>query len=258
MNAKQVTDFVLSAIDGNISNIELYIKDVLARKFISINSENEANKLYAYSSYFLSQLSYDEQLDIRTYSGYNFKNINAILRNNWDYEKNGLLSEEIRQRYLEMAKRIKSTFLKNKALGFDLFAYRGVNIDVFNSFGVSSVNDLSKLKGKYFYELGFTSTSVIKNHSFFGSNDGWGTNYNVEIEYLIPSETDDGILLDSENLSYSKSQYEYLIESGSLSKILDVDIDSDNKKAYIKMMLIPEKVWNPIDYYNAHKKENSI
>ncbi len=40
---------------------------------------------------------------------------------------------------------------------------------------------------------------------------------NIEIEYLIPEESNDGITLINDDLSYPKVQSEYLINKSSLS-----------------------------------------
>ena len=50
--------------------------------------------------------------------------------------------------------------------------------------------------------------------------------------------------LINDDLSYSKIQSEYLINKSSLSKIIDVKISTDGKLAYMKVVLIPQKMWN--------------
>ena len=56
------------------------------------------------------------------------------------------------------------------------------------------------MKNQYYFDSGFTSTSLLKNKSFFGKNHG-GTDYNIEIEYFIPNECSDGIALINDDLS---------------------------------------------------------
>ena len=60
---------------------------------------------------------------------------------------------------------------------------------------------------------------------------------------LIPEEVNGIIPLINDDLSYSKGQSELLINKGSLSKVVDVLLNSDKTKAYIKVVLIPKKIY---------------
>ena len=59
---------------------------------------------------------------------------------------------------------------------------------------------------------------------------------------MIPCESNDGMPLIDDNLSYSKKQNEFLINKGSVSKIVDVRINSEKTKAYVKAILVPQKI----------------
>ena len=91
------------------------------------------------------------------------------------------------------------------------------------------------------------------NISFFDREFDYHNDCNIEIEYIIPQECSDGIPVINENMSYSVSQCEFVINSDSLSRIVDVRVDKEANKAYIKVILIPTKVWN-----KRHEKDNSI
>ena len=65
------------------------------------------------------------------------------------------------------------------------------------------------------YEQGFTSTSLKEESSYFKTQG-----CNIEIRYLIPKDSKDGISLINDELSYSTNQNEYLLDKGSLSKIV--------------------------------------
>ena len=114
---------------------------------------------------------------------------------------------------------------------------------------------LKNLENKYYYESGFTSTSLVRDKSFFNRELEYHEFCNIEIEYLIPGESNDGIPLINDDLSYSKVQSEYLINKGSLSKIIDVKVKPDGKLAHMKAVLIPEKMWNII--YNKNDSLDS-
>lgn len=94
------------------------------------------------------------------------------------------------------------------------------------------------------YEEGFTSTSISSESSYFNKTLENGKTYNVGIKYLIPRESKDGILLSSSDLSYSPNQNEYLLNSGSLVKVLDVSVDSERNLAELVVMLIPKRLWD--------------
>lgn len=251
------TNFVLNYIGvDRLKNIELFIKEVCTRQFRTINSSEElTNEFHNIINSFYATLTENEIMSIKTYTGYNFRNINSILRGKWDYEQNGQLTKDIMNHFKNVADSIYNSFIKNQNLEVDLITYRGVNLQTFQDYGIYNIEQLKQLENQYFYESGFTSTSIIKNTSFFNKKLDWGYSSNIEIEYLIPKESDDGIFLCTDELSYSKLQNEYLIKSGSLSKIINVNI-SPNKTAHIKMVLIPEKIWNEADY--KYKKKTKI
>ena len=157
---------------------------------------------------------------------------------------NGSLTEEEENRCLDLATKMESTILSFPMLEHNIKVYRGVPLSVFKEYGVSSLEELNTLEGQYFFDSGFTSTSLIRKNSFFQQEIDWHEACNIEIEYLIPSESNDGISLISNALSYFICQTEYLLNKGNLSKILSVSIDSIEKKAYVKMLLIPKRIWD--------------
>ena len=62
------------------------------------------------------------------------------------------------------------------------------------------------------------------------------------IKYLIPAENDDGALLMDNNLSYSATQNEFLLNKGTLSKVIDVKIQDSS--VILTTILIPKKVYD--------------
>lgn len=99
------------------------------------------------------------------------------------------------------------------------------------------------------YEEGFTSTSLIKEKSFYQRDVYTLTGKpNILIECFIPASSDDGIPLVMDDVSYSKGKCEFVINSSSLFKVIDVSVDELHQTASMKVLLIPEKVWNYQDY----------
>lgn len=238
----RVTKSVLRMIgQEKLTELDLYVSELLDREFSSLKDLVELEFIV---NDFIASLNEEELLVLRSYTGYNFKCINAIIRNNWNYEEHGLLNDEIKLKYLELVRKLKEVVNKFPALDVDFCTYRGVELDVFKKFEITKIADLIHLKGKYMYEEGFTSTSINSESSYFNKTLENGKTYNVGIKYLIPRESKDGILLSSSDLSYSPNQNEYLLNSGSLVKVLDVSVDSERNLAELVVMLVPKRLWD--------------
>ena len=214
--------------------IETLIREISSYDFTTPNFSEAAED-------FTKRLSQEELMVLREYTGYNFKKINALLRNNWNYEEHGRKTEEEEIRFREdigLIDQIVDKFPKNNKA---FITYRGSTLHSFSKYGISSLEELISLKGKYLYEEGFTSTSLDEESSYF-NKEIFGKINNVETKYIIPPYSQDGIPLINEQLSYSPNQNEYIIERNSLSKVIDVEIKDD--QAIITVLLIPKSIWN--------------
>ena len=253
----RITNSVLKIIgEETMSNVDNYTEEVMGRSYKIFKSLEEIKLFFAkYISGFYANSNLDDLENIRYYTGVSFKEINAILRDNWNYEDNGLLTEEKKSEFIDTARGLSKSIGKvSSELPSNIKVYRGVSLDSFKSYGVNSISDLKNMVGQYYYERGFTSTSLLRDTSAFNSNSESWDNYSIEIEYLVPSEFSDGLPLITDDLSYSKIQTEYLINSGCLSKIVDVMIGEDGK-AYLTAVLIPKKIYDK-SYNDQHT--NSI
>lgn len=228
------------------NEINSFVEQSMSEEFLDFTSEAEIHeylgemvKQYVYS------LNMDEISDLRFYTGYDFKNINNTMRGKWNYEENGLLTQEKKDMYNELGERIYKVINKFPQLNLNIKAYRGVNIKAFWDYGVYTLDDISVLEGQYIYESGFSSTSLLRSNSFFEKQSEWGSHCNVEIEYFIPGISQDGAVLLSDALSFSKAQMEYVINSGSLTKITGVEVDKEKGIARLKAFLIPRALWDP-------------
>jgi len=210
-----------------------------------MNSLSQIKNIFSESlDEFLSALTEDDLMYLRSYTGYNFRNINAILRGNWSYEKNGVLTEQKMEEFKKMANIIGKLLNKFNMPKIDFMTFRGTTLGSFSSYGINELSQLENLSGKFLYEQGFTSTSMLEDTCYFKKKLETGENYNIEIRYLIPSESDDGALLIDYNTSYSINQNEFLLNKGSLSKVLDVKVNKDNDTAVLTVMLVPEKIYD--------------
>lgn len=246
LGESRTTNMLLRFLDQSIKNeLELFVQDTRTKKFIEIKTMEDLNVLFSNNiSLFLNNLTEEELMNIRSYTGYNFRNINAILRNNWTYEENGSLTEDNKKSFLELSNNISNSIQKFPPASFPFITFRGTNLSSFQEYGVHSIKDLESLKGKYMYEQGFTSTSIIEDTCYFNKTLETGNNYNIKIKYLITPEYDEGALLISNETSYSINQNEYILNKNCLSRVIDVVIDEVLEQAILTVVVIPRKKYD--------------
>lgn len=231
LSVDQRTDFILHIIQKeDFYNINLFIQEINNRKFIS-QSDNFLTKKLLIGNIlsFSKSLSENQKNSIKEYINYTFHGID-------DYSNVDMLEQ-----YKELKEKIDSIYDKNDMLGIDITVFRNTNIKEFSLFAVNYLNDLNRLKGKYIFNSKSINTSFEKNEN--------NSLNNVEITYLIPSESNEVIPLLDNNYNYN-----FLIKNECLYKVIDVQIDYNANKAYIKMALIPQKIWNPGLKQNVKKK----
>lgn len=246
MNGTKTVNLILKYIGNDkMTEIDTFVNDVSKRNFIGFSSLEEVSAFFTdYLAEFYNNNSINDIDTIRAYTGIAFRRFNSVLRGTWNYDTNGLLIDDAKVEYLNLANKLSECIERSSTLPTNIKTYRGVSLERFKDYGITSLEDLNSLENKYYYDSGFTSTSLVRDKSFFNRELEYHEFCNIEIEYLIPEEANDGIPLIDDNLSYSKVQNEYLINKGSLSKIIDVEISPDGKLAYIKTVLIPQKMWN--------------
>lgn len=238
----RIVNSVLRMIgEEQMTNIDEYTDTIMSNGFKSFKTREELLEFFNLS---VSGVSIKDIENIRYYTGTSFRNINAVLRNNWNYEMNGLLTDEKKSELLKLSNEINESIDNvSMELSTGIKVYRGVSLSTFKDYGISNISDLKNLVGQYIYERGFTSTSLIRDKSFFDKDLEWGEKCNIEIEYYIPQGFEEGVPLITDELSYSKDQSEFLISSGTLTRIVDVVI-SDDGKVYITAVIIPKKIWD--------------
>ena len=242
------TNMVLKySLNDRLDDIDIYINELLCRSYKTFQNMDDINDEFKDNEDALSTVIGQDGIEnLRYYTGIAFRNVNAVLRNNWSYDVNGELTSDKQIEFRELARSISDSINKSgKELSSDIIVYRGVSRSAFKNFGINFISDLILLKDQFVYDSGFVSTSLIRDKSFFDRELEYHDKCNIEIEYLIPNECADGIPLINSDLSYnSDEQTEYLINSGNLSKVIDVKFNEDKSKAYIKMAYIPKKVWD--------------
>ena len=113
-------------------------------------------------------LSNDDSDVFLNYSGYNFKNINNALRGRWNYEENGLADKSY---YLEIANKMRDVINNNQTSIGNLKLFRGVSLDYFKDYGISSLQDMMSLKGQFLLDKGFVSTSLVEDDCFYNCTE---------------------------------------------------------------------------------------
>lgn len=231
------------------TNIDYFYLESLTREYKKINATTDVSTLLVNDD-----ISYEDADFLLNYSGFNYKHINASLRGTWNSEENGDINQA--ETYLAIAYRLNAIINNHPTtLNDNITTYRGVDIRYFKQYGIESLDDLKSLEEKYMFDRGFVSTSIKEDKSFFKMNNELGLNYNIKIEYMIPHEFKDGILLGN-GTSYSPKQEEFLINSSNLAKVSSVIVSDDNT-AVLRASLIPKELYD--DYYrNKVNKPDQI
>lgn len=244
----KITSSLIRYMDKEkMEELDMFVGDALTQEYMTFQSDAEVSEVFGdMSSDFTGALSYNDALNLRTYTGFLHKEINATLRGTWNYEEHGLLTDEKKRNNAQLAEKVQKVLFRFPPLERSVKAYRGVTLAQFKPYGIDSLEDLVHMQGKYFYDSGFSSTSLVRSSSFYGTEAFQIGKRNIEIEYLIPESCHDGALLLNEYTSHYKAENEYLINSGSLIKIVSVDVDKANNTAFIRAVLIPKKIWDPM------------
>ena len=256
----KLTKYLFSYLEpGKKEEIDFYIHDALGREYLSLENEEQVSEIFGeQASEFTFGLTYNEALSLRSYTGFSHKEINALLRDKWNYEQHGLLTDEKRRDYSKIAEDVEKILFKFPSLDRNCRVYRGVTLAQFHDYGIYTLEDLKAMEGRYFYDSGFTSTSLVRDSSLYNTEAFQIGKRNIEIEYLIPEECRDGALLLDEYTSHYKTEQEYLINSGSLIKIISVDIDKENNTAYLRAVLIPKKIWDPMAVKHLEEETKKV
>lgn len=189
--------------------------------------------------------------DIRRYTGFDYKYINAVLRDNWTYEANGLKTEKKTKEMRDLSDRISSLIGKFSKTPCQFKTYRGTTLKEFKKYGIETLEDLLCLRDHFLYDTGFTSTSLEEDTSYFKKTIH--EEYcNIEVIYIIPKGSNDGLPLLTDQLSYSKNLNEYLLDRCTLSKVLGVRIEGNI--AVITTVLIPKHIWDKKQQIENPKK----
>ncbi len=247
--------FIMSDIQAEQKDtiIENYASDIAKETLVTFHDEKE---IYDYFSdineKFKEETNVEDKNNFRYYTGSSYTKVNELLRGIWDYEINGQLTKETKDSYQQMAIQMEKSLNKVSELPSNIVTYRGTNLKTFAPYNIKSLDDLKSLEGNYIYDNGFVSTSLLKSVCMFQKETSYFGKYNILVKYIIPRESKEGIPIFN---SYYTDESEYLINRGSLVKVMDTTIT--NGCAYITCILIPRKLWSK-DYNHQMELENEI
>ena len=243
-------DYILQYVGtDNEEVVKCYVAEKLKENYYIFKDEKDIlTTLGNFISEYKEVLSDEDKQVLKGYTGLEFRKINSLLRRVWDYEINGRLTDDIKKQSYILAEQMRRAIYQAVKLPIGIISYRGVSIRSFYDYQITTIEDLIYMKDQYYYASAFTSTSLLQEKCFYYEQSSWSDKANILIEYYIPSGSDDGILLADEELSYSSKQWDFLINSSSLFKVIDVFVSEDKTYAKLKMLLIPEQIWNKRDY----------
>ena len=96
--------------DETKEEVNRYLIDSYKKDYIELKNEEHVIGMFGEKiNVFLDNLTESKVKELRSYTGYNYRNINAVLRNNWNYEINGQISDEKVSYYKDMASKISET-----------------------------------------------------------------------------------------------------------------------------------------------------
>ena len=232
--------------DGNTEKVNGFLESALNRDYREFESSEEVAESFADYAEAVSSLPAEDKQALLTYTGYQYKFVNSIARGFWDYDQLGPRTDEKFREFQAVSDNLARIIGEAPALGEDTAVFRGTNLDSFQGYGVSSLEDLKNLEGGVFLEQGFASTSLLRSGSFSERelDDPLRKACNIEIRYLVPGEAKDGIAVLTDDASYSKGQHEYILNRDSLAYVSKVEVSESGDKAQLDMLLIPRELYN--------------
>ena len=150
MEGTKTVNLILKYICNNKqTELDSFVNDVSKRDFIEFSSLEEVNAFFTdYLAEFYNNNSIDDIDNIRAYTGISFRRFNSLLRGTWNYDTNGILTDEIKSKYLNYADNLRECIERSPTLSSNIKTYRGVSLDSFKDYGISSVEDLRSLENK--------------------------------------------------------------------------------------------------------------
>lgn len=233
--------------------IENYASDIAKEPLVTFHNEKEIYDYFREMDDIFQDANNEEDLqNFHYYTGSSYTKVNELLRGIWDHEINGDQTKEKINLYTKMIEQMEKSLNKVSELPSNIVTYRGTNLKTFAAYNISSLEDLKSLEGNYIYDNSFVSTSLLERGCMFQKETSYFGKYNILVKYIIPRESKEGAPIFN---SYYTEESEYLINRGSLVKVMDTFVT--NGCAYITCILIPRKLWSK-DYNLQMELENEV
>lgn len=242
--------FYLRSIEraGRMGDVKNFLLDTADRDFHDFQDPLDLDAFSdAYSEFIDPALIYEDKTALKNYTGYNYRLINSVARDQWNYDLLGPQTPEALQTARKDIEAINQAIAATPPPEVDLLTHRGTNLDSFLGYDIHSLSDLKSLEGQFFLEEGFTSSSLSPDQSFTQKDldDPLRRPCDIEITCRIPKESREVIGLLSDELSYNPEQYEVVISTGSLFYVSSAEVSPDAKTAQLEMTLIPRHLYDP-------------
>ena len=110
----KITKYLFQYLEpGKQEEIDIYLSDILTRDYLTLESQEHVSEIFgSIAAEFTYGLTYEEALSLRSYTGFSHKEINALLRNKWNYEQHGLLTDEKRREYSQIGEEVEKVVFK--------------------------------------------------------------------------------------------------------------------------------------------------
>ena len=220
--------------DERLGMLDSYCSDCAKREYTKFDSLDQAFVSLEYP-----KISDNDREALEHYSGFSHFSLNRAAKGTWSYEDNGNM--EMHNTYNQYVEEMCGAIENNQSSIGNVRVYRGVPIKYFREYGISSIDDLEMLNGQYLLDRGFVSTSLVEDECFYRKDPKNGVNYNVMIEYLVPEEFTDGIIMGG--VSHYEEEGEYLINVWNMAQVTGVRKESDDR-AVVQAMLVPKRVYD--------------
>ncbi len=232
---------------GKMEDIANFLDDVWLRKYENFETPEELQEATKdYQEAVSQSLNEEDKNQLQYYTSWTHRYINQVMRGYWSYEYLGPRTPEREDDARETARKMDAAIEKAPAIGADIETYRGTTIDNFRGYNIETLADLKSLRGQFYLETGFTSSSMVQSESFAAKTKENPDlpQCNVEITYCVPKESDEGIALLSDDLSFKTNECEYLMRSGTLFYVISSEVDEEQNTAKMIMVVIPRDLYD--------------
>ena len=127
MDGNKTVNLILKYIGiDKQTELDTFVNNVSKRNFVEFSSLEEVSAFFIdYLADFYNNNSRSDIDNIRAYTGIAFRRFNSLLSGIWNYDTNGLLTDEMKSKYLDYADNLSECIEKSPTLSSNIKTYRG-------------------------------------------------------------------------------------------------------------------------------------